>query len=101
MVVEIHCAHTQFYYEFSDDLAEQAYELQLEFDEWLRNVEGNHPFKQYWEMIDPDGTISFAGYVNSFGPDEFVAWLNIEKFKDEVAKAIDLPDFPASVSIYF
>lgn len=101
MIVEINCAHRKFYYDFRDDLAEKAYELQLEFDAWLRNVKGNHPFKQYHEWIERDGSVSFAGYVNTFGPDDFIAWLNVEKYKSVVAKPIDTPVDRPAFSISF
>lgn len=102
MVVEINCAHRHFYYEFRDDVALKAYELQLEFGRWRHNIKGNHPFLTYWETIDSDGSTSFAGYVHSYGPDDFVAWLNVEIYKTEVAKEIDPPPaLPAAVALSF
>lgn len=101
LIVEINIARRKFYYEVRDDIAKQIYELQLEFGEWLRNTEGNHPFKEYNEFVESDGTLSFSGYVNTFGPDEFIAWLNVEKYQSEVATAVRNPSSPPGTTISF
>lgn len=80
--------------------SEPIFEPCKEFDEFLRNLEGNHPFRQYHEFIE-NGQVVLQGYVNVFGAEEFIDWLNVVRFKREVAKVIPKLDEPPAATIYF
>lgn len=73
------------YYDVIDEVGTNLQELQYEFDRFLSSLEGNHPFRIYTEIIESDGEVSFADYVNTYGPDQLIAWLNVEKYKEKVA----------------
>ncbi|MCM3126950.1 hypothetical protein ACFQ3J_04670 [Paenibacillus provencensis] len=59
--------------------------LQYEFDRFLSSLKGNHPFRSYTEIVESNGEVSFADYVNTYGPDQLIAWINVEKYNDRVA----------------
>lgn len=93
--------HDQFtYIDCPDEVGANIRALQGEFDDFLRNLEGNHPFRQYNEVIE-NGQVTFRGYVNVFGAEQFIDWMNVVKFKREVAKVIPKPDEPPAGTIYF
>ncbi|CAH8706220.1 hypothetical protein M5W83_27145 [Paenibacillus thiaminolyticus] len=101
IIIEIIVYHDQFtYIDCPDEVGANIRALQGEFDEFLRNLEGNHPFRQYHEFIE-NGQVVLQGYVNVFGAEEFIDWLNVVRFKREVAKVIPKPYEPPAATIYF
>lgn len=101
IIIEIIVYHDQFtYIDCPDEVGANIRALQGEFDDFLRNLEGNHPFRQYHEIIE-NGQLVFKGYVNVFGAEQFIDWLNAVRFKSEVAKVIPKPEDPPADTIYF
>ncbi|WP_028595694.1 hypothetical protein [Paenibacillus assamensis] len=88
MIVSIMIQETPFFYDVIDEVGNNLYKLQLEFGQWLSEIEGNHPFKKYTEIIESNGEVSFAGYINIYGPDAFIGWVNVEKYGEKVAVKI-------------
>lgn len=52
MIAEIIVQESPFYYRMKDEVASNLVEYLYEFDEWLSQLVGNHPFKTYWETVD-------------------------------------------------
>ena len=90
------------YYETTDEVASSLYDLQFEFDKWLKNIEGNHPFRIYNETIESNGEVSSAGYINTHTFDDFIGWVNVEKYNKQVAVKIkNCPYMEPTATIYF
>ncbi|MBD7969467.1 hypothetical protein [Paenibacillus gallinarum] len=85
MIIAIMIHEDPFYYNVIDEIGTNLEELQQEFGSWMSTIEGNHPFRIYTEFVESDGEISFADYVNVYGPDDFIGWLNVDKYNDKVA----------------
>ncbi|MCM3259893.1 hypothetical protein M3664_18990 [Paenibacillus lautus] len=102
MIVAITIQDTPFYYEVTDEVGNNLYELQLEFGSWASKIEGNHPFRIYTEFIESNGEVSFADYVYTYGPDDFIGWINVEKYHEKVAVKIKNPSqLSPAVTIHF
>lgn len=102
MIVEINVNGHLHYYLVKDEIAVNIYEHSSEFSRWLNELEGSHPFRQYVEFSERDGSISYAGYSNTFGAEDFIDWLNVEKYNKKVAQKLTRSPFPAAdVTINF
>ncbi|MCR8845315.1 hypothetical protein NQ117_16655 [Paenibacillus sp. SC116] len=102
MIVSIMIQDNPFFYDVIDEVGNNLYKLQLEFGRWLSKIEGNHPFKIYTEIIESNGEVSFAGYMNIYGPDDFIGWINVEKYCEKVAVKIkDCIDLTPVATIHF
>lgn len=95
MIVEINIDGHSLYYKVKEEIAVNLNEHSAEFSKWINQIEGNHPFKQYVEFAERDGSISYAGYTNTFGAEDFIDWLNVEKYNKQVAQKIINPPFPS------
>ncbi|WP_211747110.1 hypothetical protein [Paenibacillus sp. Marseille-Q4541] len=92
IVISINIHEISFFYDVIDEVGSNLEQLQQEFGCWLSSVEGNHPFRIYTEIIESNGELSFADYVNIYGADDFIAWLNVDKYNDKVAVKIKNTD---------
>lgn len=70
-----------FYYYVPDQYAEQMEEWRREFSDFLQSIEGKHPFTEYTESINYEGNLEYAVFVRSYGGDDFMDWINVEKLK--------------------
>ncbi|MGE6577603.1 hypothetical protein [Paenibacillus xylanexedens] len=68
-----------FYYYVPDQYAEKMEEWRIEFSDFLQSIEGKHPFTEYMESINYEGKLEYAIFGRSYGGDEFVDWINVEK----------------------
>lgn len=89
MILEINIQGDLHFYEIKDEEKDKIHEHKLEFLQWLDSIETSHPFKIYSELVEDDGTVSFSGYFNSFGAEDFISWLNVEKYKARNAEKIN------------
>lgn len=102
MIVEINVGPSSTFYNVQDEIAANIDEYHSEFSKWLNGLEGNHPFRTYVELVEREGTVSYAGYANTFGGDDFIDWLNVDKCDKKVAEKLRKPPFPKpDVTIYF
>lgn len=102
MIVEINIDGHSIYYNVKDEIAMNINEHSIEFSKWLNQIEGSHPFKQYVEFVERDGSVSYAGYTNTFGAEDFMDWLNVDKYNKQVAqKLINLPFTSPDITIHF
>ena len=100
MITEVQFQYHSLFLEIKEGIAIDMYKTQMEFDEWLKDLRGNNVFQEYHEFID-NGEIVFSGYVNTFGIDEFIAWINVDKYGELVAWKIDKPSTQPDQIIYF
>ncbi|WP_149846267.1 hypothetical protein [Paenibacillus sp. 37] len=68
-----------FYYYVPDQYAEKMEEWRIQFSDFLQSIEGKHPFTEYVESINYEGKLEYAIFGRSYGGDEFVDWINVEK----------------------
>lgn len=90
------------YYKTTEEVASNMFDLQTEFDQWLSKIKGNHPFRIYSEIVEVDGEISTSEYVNTFSFDDFIGWINAEKYNRCVAVRIkNTTNITPVATIYF
>ncbi|SDW69347.1 hypothetical protein [Paenibacillus sp. PDC88] len=93
MIIAILDEHnTAAYYDVIEEVGHNLQALQYEFDRFLSSLEGNHPFRSYTEIVECNGEVIFADYVNTYGPDQLIAWINVEKYNARVAVRIKNTD---------
>ncbi|MFC7680740.1 hypothetical protein [Paenibacillus sp. GCM10028914] len=92
MIVEFSISGDIFYYEIDDDVAKDLKNLQGEFSEMLNNIKGTHPFREYHEIVEENKSISFAGYINVFGVEDFLDWISVEKCNRKIGNKIHNQD---------
>lgn len=68
-----------FYYYVPDQYAEKMEEWRIQFSDFLQSIEGKHPFTEYVESINYEGKLEYAHFIRSYGADDFVDWINVEK----------------------
>lgn len=80
MIMKIsHYTPDGFYYYVPDQYAEQIEEWRIEFSDFLQSIEGKHPFTEYIESINYEGNLEYAVFGRSYGGDDFMDWINVEK----------------------
>ncbi|WP_339304235.1 hypothetical protein [Paenibacillus sp. FSL R5-0519] len=87
------------YFYVPDQYAEQIEEWRIEFSDFLQSIEGKHPFTQYTESINYDGELEYAVFVRSYGGDDFVDWINVEKLNSRGLYRIAEPPDDSEVRI--
>ncbi|MBD8842128.1 MULTISPECIES: hypothetical protein [Paenibacillus] len=68
-----------FYYYVPNQYAGKIGEWRGEFIDFLQSLEYKHPFTLYIESIDHEGNTEYAHFIRSYGADDFVDWINVEK----------------------
>ncbi|TVX91699.1 hypothetical protein [Paenibacillus agilis] len=100
MIVEINFTHHSNFMEIRDGLHISARELQREFDDFMSKLKGNNFFREFHVFADPNGE-PHSGYVGVFGAEHFIAWINVEKYGEQVAWSINKPEREPDEIIYF
>ncbi|CAH1223027.1 hypothetical protein [Paenibacillus sp. JJ-223] len=80
-----------FYYHVPKQYAEYIPDWISEFHSFLNTLEYKHQFSEYTEMVEEDGSISFAGFVRVYGAEDFVDWANVEKINQRGLYSIEAP----------
>ncbi|WJH31438.1 hypothetical protein N6H13_13370 [Paenibacillus sp. CC-CFT742] len=88
-----------FYYYVPDQYAEQMEEWRRGFSDFLQSIEGKHPFTQYIESIDHEGKLEYAVFGRSYGGDDFIDWINVEKLKRRGIYRIPSPPDDSEVGV--
>ncbi|MET3938495.1 hypothetical protein ABIC22_001307 [Paenibacillus sp. PvP094] len=88
-----------FYYYVPDQYAEQMEEWRREFSDFLQSIEGKHPFTEYTESINYEGNLEYAVFVRSYGGDDFMDWINVEKLKHRGIYRIPSPPDDSEVAL--
>lgn len=88
-----------FYYYVPDQHAEQIETWRNEFSDFLQSIEGKHPFTQYMEYINFDDELEYGVFIRSYGGDDFMDWINVEKLKCRGIYRIPAPPDDSEVGI--
>lgn len=101
VLVEIIVArHIITYIDVPKCVGENIKALSGEFLDFLQNITGNHPFRQHNECIE-FGELSYKGYINVYGAEDFIDWLNVDRYGSEVAKIVEVTEETPLFTIYF
>ncbi|NMM53154.1 hypothetical protein [Paenibacillus aquistagni] len=99
MIIEMdYSLHSQ-YMRVKDGVILDMRKLQHEFDIFIKSLKGNNYFQEYHLFKEDGGMRGF--YVNVFGAEEFAAWINVEKYKEQVIWVIPKPDTEPDLVIHF
>lgn len=100
MIMKIsYCTPDGFYYYVPDQHAEQIEVWRNEFSDFLQSIEGKHPFTQYMELINFDDELEYGMFIRSYGGDDFMDWINVEKLKSRGIYRIPEPLDDSEVGI--
>jgi len=100
MIMKIsYCTPDGFYYYVPDQHAEQIEAWRNEFSDFLQSIEGKHPFTQYMESINFDDELEYGVFIRSYGGDDFMDWINVEKLKSRGIYRIPEPLDDSEVGI--
>jgi hypothetical protein len=88
-----------FYYYVPDQYVGQVQEWRNEFSDFLQSIEGKHPFTQYTEYINFDDELEYGIFIRSYGGDDFMDWINVEKLKCRGIYRIPAPPDDSEVGI--
>lgn len=93
--------NTYIYFWVSNEVIGRIEELREKFINWIQNVEGIYPYRQYVRQL-MDGKVLYEGYTYRYSCYEFIDWINTYVYENYVAKRTSiLNDFMTDIKIEF